>query len=139
MRHVCFSDADHPVSRATDQLIAVLAAQADRRLAAVLRAVDAETAEGAMRALLDLAASWTPHATALQLGKAFELMALTGRGEVLERAFWYWDQVDATCGAKIRELVAAGQGGDNPGGEDDEAKDAAAAGYLPESPSQAGN
>ena len=83
MRHVCFSDADHPVSRATDQLIAVLAPQADRRLAAVRRAVDAETAEGAMRALLELAASWTPDATALQLGKAFELMALTGRGEVL--------------------------------------------------------
>ena len=46
-------------------------------------------------------------------------------GEVLERAFWYWDQVDAACGAKIRQLVAEGQGAANPGGEADEAKDTA--------------
>ncbi|GMA40010.1 catalase [Mobilicoccus caccae] len=59
-------------------------------------------------------------------------------GEVLERAFWYWEQVDADCGAKIRELVAQGSGGDNPGGEDDEAKQAAE-GVLVEPKTQAGN
>ncbi len=44
-------------------------------------------------------------------------------GKVLERAFWYWTQIDAALGAKIEAKVKAGQAeGDNPGGEDKAAK-----------------
>lgn len=43
-------------------------------------------------------------------------------GEVLERALDYWRHVDETTAGRIEELVRAGQGGDNPGGEDDQAK-----------------
>lgn len=43
-------------------------------------------------------------------------------GEVLERAFWYWESVDAEIGAKIRALVESGQAGtDVPGASDPEA------------------
>ncbi|MBO1768101.1 catalase [Allobranchiibius sp. GilTou38] len=44
------------------------------------------------------------------------------KGEVLERAFQYWNNVDPTTGAKIEEQVRAEVGGENPGGEDDDAK-----------------
>ncbi len=37
-------------------------------------------------------------------------------GEVLDRAFDYWRQVDADTGKRIEEHVRAGQGGANPGG-----------------------
>jgi catalase len=36
-------------------------------------------------------------------------------GDVLEKAFEYWKNVDATTGKLIEELVRAGNGGDNPG------------------------
>jgi len=51
-------------------------------------------------------------------------------GDVLERAFDYWRQVDADTGKKIEELVRAGTGGDNPGGEPEQAKEEAATEYL---------
>ncbi|HYO86653.1 MAG TPA: catalase [Dermatophilaceae bacterium] len=39
-------------------------------------------------------------------------------GEVLERAFWYWQQIDAEVGKKIEAKVRAqAAGADNPGGE----------------------
>jgi catalase len=38
-------------------------------------------------------------------------------GDVLERAFDYWKNVDADCGKKIEELVRAGLGQPNPGTE----------------------
>ncbi len=38
-------------------------------------------------------------------------------GEVLERAFRYWQQVDPTCGAQIEGLVRARLGAPNPGGQ----------------------
>ncbi|HEY7720627.1 MAG TPA: catalase [Pedococcus sp.] len=44
------------------------------------------------------------------------------RSPVLERAFEYWKNVDADTGKRIEEAVRAGQGGDNPGGEADDAK-----------------
>ena len=44
------------------------------------------------------------------------------KSPVLERAFEYWKNVDATTGAQIEELVRAGLGGSNPGGEADAAK-----------------
>ena len=44
-------------------------------------------------------------------------------GEVLERALDYWRHVDEATAKQIEELVRAGLGGDNPGGEDDQAKD----------------
>ena len=48
-------------------------------------------------------------------------------GEVLEKAFEYWKSVDPTTGKMIEELVRAGVGGINPGGEPDEARVAASA------------
>lgn len=44
------------------------------------------------------------------------------KGAVLERSFEYWKNVDADTGKQIEQLVRAGQGSDNPGGEPDEAK-----------------
>ncbi|YAL82057.1 catalase [Dermacoccaceae bacterium W4C1] len=44
------------------------------------------------------------------------------KSPVLERAFEYWKSVDAETGAKIEKLVREGQGGENPGGEAEEAK-----------------
>ncbi len=44
------------------------------------------------------------------------------KSPVLERAFDYWKNVDAATGQKIEELVRAGHGGANPGGEADDAK-----------------
>ncbi|WP_157115327.1 PBECR2 nuclease fold domain-containing protein [Paracoccus contaminans] len=84
MKHVCFAEADHPVRRAADQLIALLAPIGEARLRAVRTAVLADGADEAMRNLLELAAIWTPDAQAHHIGKALELMALTGRGEVLD-------------------------------------------------------
>lgn len=45
------------------------------------------------------------------------------RSPVLERAFDYWKAVDADTGKRIEEAVRAGQGGANPGGDADDAKD----------------
>ncbi|MBK7720997.1 MAG: catalase [Austwickia sp.] len=42
--------------------------------------------------------------------------------EVQERAFWYWKSVDPTVGAAIEAAVKAGRKGDNPGGDDKDAK-----------------
>jgi catalase len=44
------------------------------------------------------------------------------KGEVLERAFAYWKNVDADTGAQIEAKVAGGRGGANPGGEPDIAR-----------------
>ncbi len=43
-------------------------------------------------------------------------------GDVLQRAFEYWKNVDAECGARIEALVAAGQGADNPYSETEDAR-----------------
>ena len=43
-------------------------------------------------------------------------------GDVLERAFEYWKNVDADTGKRIEEKVRAGVGGTNPGGEPEMAK-----------------
>ena len=44
------------------------------------------------------------------------------KSPVLERAFEYWKNVDAETGKRIEDLVRAGNGADNPGGEADDAK-----------------
>jgi catalase len=44
------------------------------------------------------------------------------KSPVLERAFEYWKNVDAETGKRIEDLVRAGEGADNPGGEADDAK-----------------
>ena len=44
------------------------------------------------------------------------------KSPVLERAFDYWKSVDADTGKQIEELVRAGLGGANPGGDADDAK-----------------
>jgi catalase len=44
------------------------------------------------------------------------------KGEVLEKAFLYWQNVDAETGKKIEELVRAGLGEPNPGSETAQAK-----------------
>ncbi|MGB3827743.1 MAG: catalase [Ornithinimicrobium sp.] len=41
------------------------------------------------------------------------------KGDVLERAFGYWKNVDEDTGARIEAAVRAGVGGANPGGEDE--------------------
>lgn len=41
---------------------------------------------------------------------------------VLERAFWYWSQVDQTIGARIRAEVEKGQADGGPGNDPDKAK-----------------
>jgi catalase len=43
-------------------------------------------------------------------------------GEVLEKAFLYWKNVDPETGKQIEELVRAGHGEPNPGGEADTAQ-----------------
>jgi catalase len=43
-------------------------------------------------------------------------------GEVLEKAFQYWKNVDADTGKRIEELVRAGNGEPNPGGEPEAAQ-----------------
>ena len=43
-------------------------------------------------------------------------------GEVLGKAFDYWKSVDSDTGKQIEELVRAGSGADNPGGEPGQAK-----------------
>ncbi|GAA1883347.1 catalase [Lapillicoccus jejuensis] len=45
------------------------------------------------------------------------------KSPVLEKAFEYWQNVDADTGKKIEELVRAGQAGANPEGMPDEAKE----------------
>ncbi|MBC7631190.1 catalase [Aeromicrobium sp.] len=59
-------------------------------------------------------------------------------GDVLERSFDYWKNVDADCGKKIEELVRSGSGAPNPGGEDDAAK-AEASDPIVESNTHAGS
>jgi catalase len=59
-------------------------------------------------------------------------------GHVLERAFDYWKNVDADTGARIDRLVRSGDGAPNPGGNPDQAKDAAAD-PIRETATQAGN
>ena len=44
------------------------------------------------------------------------------KSPVLERAFEYWKNVDADTGKQIEEMVRAGVGEPNPGGDADEAK-----------------
>jgi catalase len=44
------------------------------------------------------------------------------KGEVLEKAFLYWKNVDAETGKKIEELVRAGSGEPNPGTETEAAQ-----------------
>jgi hypothetical protein len=44
------------------------------------------------------------------------------KGDVLEKAFLYWHNVDAETGKKIEELVRAGLGEPNPGTETAQAK-----------------
>jgi len=44
------------------------------------------------------------------------------KSPVLERAFDYWKSVDAETGTQIEELVRAGLGAENPGGDADDAK-----------------
>ncbi len=44
------------------------------------------------------------------------------KSPVLERAFDYWKSVDAATGQQIEELVRAGLGAPNPGGDPDDAK-----------------
>ena len=51
-------------------------------------------------------------------------------GDVLDRAFQYWKNVDADTGKQIEELVRAGTGGDNPGGEPDQAVGEAQAEFI---------
>lgn len=46
-------------------------------------------------------------------------------GEVLQRAFQYWKNVDAEVGQRIQEAVESEQGGANPGGMPDEAREEA--------------
>jgi catalase len=48
------------------------------------------------------------------------------KGEVLERAFGYWKNVDEDTGARIEAAVRARVGGTNPGGEDAQARAEAA-------------
>ncbi|MDQ3156188.1 MAG: catalase [Actinomycetota bacterium] len=43
-------------------------------------------------------------------------------GDVLERAFDYWKNVDAETGKRIEELTRAGRGEDNPGSETEDAR-----------------
>ena len=47
------------------------------------------------------------------------------KSPVLERAFEYWQNVDADTGKQIEELVRAGLGAPNPGGDADDAVEAA--------------
>ena len=42
-------------------------------------------------------------------------------GDVLERAFEYWRNVDAECAKKIEDIVRAGGPNANPGGQPDDA------------------
>ena len=44
-------------------------------------------------------------------------------GDVLERAFEYWHNVDADCGKQIEELVREGADLGAPGAQPDEAQD----------------
>ena len=54
-------------------------------------------------------------------------------GDVLERAFDYWKNVDADTGKKIEELVRGDDGAPNPGGDPDDARADAEAGVVRES------
>nr|MDQ6935106.1 catalase [Actinomycetota bacterium] len=45
------------------------------------------------------------------------------KGDVLERAFAYWQHVDADTGKKIEELVRSQTENDNPGGQAEDAKE----------------
>jgi catalase len=44
------------------------------------------------------------------------------KSDVLERAFQYWKNVDGETGKRIEELVRAGNGEPNPGGEPEAAQ-----------------
>ncbi|SDW33827.1 PBECR2 nuclease fold domain-containing protein [Paracoccus sanguinis] len=82
MKHVCFAEPDDPISRLTDQLMARLHPIFRRRFDQLAAAVDQDTASGAGDRLLDLAASWSPKASAHLLGDAMELAALLGADSV---------------------------------------------------------
>jgi len=59
-------------------------------------------------------------------------------GDVLERAFQYWKNVDADTGKKIEELVGAEQGEENPGGEPEKAVAEAETEYITDTKTFAG-
>lgn len=81
--HVCFADADDPITRLTGQVEAAAERHLDRRLDAIRSTLDAVTdLPAAARAILELAARWAPDALGKQFGEALELAALIGREDV---------------------------------------------------------
>ncbi|MDQ6686726.1 MAG: catalase, partial [Actinomycetota bacterium] len=60
------------------------------------------------------------------------------KGDVLERAFAYWQHIDADTGKKIEELVRSQTENDNPGGQAEDAKENATKPIV-EDATQAGN
>jgi catalase len=60
------------------------------------------------------------------------------KGDVLERAFQYWKNVDADCGKRIEELVRSQSEGDAPGAQPDRAR-AEASDPIVETATQAGH
>lgn len=71
------------VDRITTQALGLAKAHIDRRIAAVRAAVsEATDFDAAGRALLELAARWTPDALAVLIAQALELAALEGREAV---------------------------------------------------------
>lgn len=82
MKHVCFAEEGDPVSRLTDQLMARLHPIFSRRFDQLVAAVDQDTAQAAEERLLELAAGWSPKASAHLLGGAMEVAALMGADSV---------------------------------------------------------
>lgn len=85
-----------PVDRLTEAAIAAAEAHFTRRIAAVRTAITmAEDFDGAARAMLELAARWTPDALGTLLGQVLELAALEGREAAFAEAdgarFVGWD------------------------------------------------
>lgn len=77
---MCFSEAAGPVDRLTDAAVLAVRPILERRIGAIRAViVRSETAEGASRGILELAARWTPDALGTIVADILELASLEGR------------------------------------------------------------
>ncbi|ARE40900.1 Phage (Mu-like) virion morphogenesis protein [Rhodovulum sp. P5] len=80
---MCLAAPDSPAAQIADRAVAAAERHFARRLAAIRTAIEgADDFDAAGRALLELAARWTPDALAALLAQAMDLAALEGREAV---------------------------------------------------------
>lgn len=92
---VSFADENNRIETVSDQLEAAVEKHFNRRLDAIRKALVAPDLVSAQKAVLSLAAVWSPSTLAAQIGDALELAALQGREAAFLDAETTFDFADA--------------------------------------------